>query len=85
MDKLIEVARQRVRDMGYINSINLAGWLCAWTYSNGTWEEKWDLTEIMIQVPCSDIHVVEYTNWEVKDYRIKDLFYYNPHGEDNES
>jgi len=37
-----------------------------------------DYERVLSCLPCNDIHVVEYTNTQVAEYRVKDLYYYNP-------
>ena len=73
-EKLIEDARQLIRKQGFLKSIDLMLRLnIARKYPEVNVSNLFDC------LPCEDVHRVEYTNCYVEDFRVKDLFYYNPH------
>lgn len=73
--EFVENIRQEIREEGFMSATKLAG-----VIAQRTKEFKVNAggDEVMSQIPCEDIHVIEYANWLTKDYRLKDLYYFRP-------
>jgi hypothetical protein len=85
MQKAVELARHWIRANGYMPAIKIATELAKQRAfiplgsKKSEIEEITDIGAFCDAIPCADIHRVEYTNISVAEYRVKDLFYYNPH------
>jgi len=75
-EQFIEHMRQEIREEGFLSVMKLAARIVLRARENGF--ESMDYERVLSELPCDDIHVVEYTNSQVADYRVKDLYYYNP-------
>ena len=72
-------ARARIKSVGYISAIDLASYLMSCTVELGRLSGWSGPSEEFFDTLCyGGIHRVSYTNELVEDYRLKDLFYYNP-------
>jgi hypothetical protein len=82
MMDLIERLRAYVRDEGFVPAVRLAmkavelGWVMGEDVTHGHIEPL-----MQAVAEAKDIHTVEYTNSTVSEYRVKDLYYFNPHKE----
>lgn len=83
--KLIDSARDEIRKKGYMNAIEAAiffhrkysDYLVTITSANAARLHK-NIEQLLEQIPCSDIHSVNYTSKEVEEFRVKTLYYYLP-------
>lgn len=74
-EQFVEHMRQEIREEGYMTAIKMAARVVLRAKEcdfNGDYER------VFAELPCEDIHVVEYTNLFVAEYRVKDLYYFNP-------
>lgn len=80
MSELIYKLRDYVREEGFVPAVTLAmkavefGWIMGEDVSHGHIEPL-----LQAVAEAKDIHTVEYTNSTVSEYRVKDLYYFNPH------
>ena len=73
--EFVENIRQEIREEGFMSAVQLAA-----VVVNRAREFSVNANpiEVIGQIPCADIHHVEYANWLTKDYRRKDLYYFHP-------
>ena len=74
--EFIENVRQDVREEGFMSAVKLAVRIVERARDFNP--PHIDPHNILPRIACEDIIKVEYCNWTTKDYRRKDLFYYNP-------
>ena len=79
MAELINRLREYVRDEGFVPAVRLASKAVelGWVMGEDVSHEHIDLL-MQAVAEAKDIHVVEYTNSMVSEYRVKDLYYFNP-------
>jgi len=82
-EQFVEHIRQEIREEGFMSAMKLAARIVLRAREKEL--EGLDYERVLSALPCEDIHVVEYTNSQVSDYRVKDLYYYNPHEQDNDA
>ena len=70
---MIEQIRQYIRDRGFASAMAITLEIIQKATPSAVDSDWYD------QIACDDIHRVEYTNSLVAAYRVKDLFYFNPH------
>ena len=79
-ERIIEQLLDSIRAEGYVSAMNLAMKSVEFTEAVDIKTEWPDVKRLLNDVGSSPgIHVVEYTNITVSDYRLKDLYYFNPH------
>ncbi len=76
-DDIIEVVREMIRERGFMGALELAVAITCMKHKENI-KVSLDVVDLLEEICCADIHSVEYTNKEVLDYRVKDLFYFNP-------
>jgi len=75
-EEFVDNIRQEIREEGYMAATMLAGRIVVWAKEHGL--EGLDYEKVIAELPCQDIHTVEYANSQTVDYRRKDLYYFNP-------
>lgn len=76
---VVEHARHTVRIYGFMSASQLSVEVISFIHENkDSFVESVECLNVLDNLKCDDIHSVEYTNSVVKDYRVKDLFYFNP-------
>jgi len=77
-DKIIEKAREIIREQGFCSASELIVDLVIWCAENDMKHNN--IVPLLEFVPSEEdgIHSVEYANEGTKSFRRKDLFYYNP-------
>lgn len=76
---VVEHARNTVRIHGFMSASQLSVEVISFIHENkDSFVESVECLNVLGGLQCDDIHRVEYTNSVVKDYRVKDLFYFNP-------
>ena len=80
LDSFVEEARNVIREVGYMSAVELVGSIstamCDEQQHHG--DLDFGAVEVVTNVPCDDIKVVEYATAMTESYRRKDLFYYSP-------
>ncbi len=77
---IIEKDRDMIREKGFYSAVELVLELVAYCTKEGIPPSQFsdDITKILDDIVCDDIHSVEYANKATEDHKRKDLFYYNP-------
>ncbi|HEC72393.1 MAG: hypothetical protein ACTSW7_01425 [Candidatus Thorarchaeota archaeon] len=76
---LLNHARSLIRSSGFMSTIRLVTNLANFWYDESGERDKVDFIAIINKITDNkDYRCVEYTTEEVKDFRVKDLFYYMP-------
>ena len=77
-EKIIMDLQSYIRAEGHVTAIKLS--MRAVEFGIVSDMHNLDIDLVLDSVTkAPDIHVIEYTNSMVADYRVKDLFYFNPH------
>lgn len=75
-EQFVELIRQEIRDVGFMPNVKLAARIVIRANEEGVPDINYG--EVLSSLVCDDIHTVKYTNSHVAEYRVKDLYYYNP-------
>lgn len=80
MTEVIKQMRDFVRKEGYVSAMTLAMQGVDIGHCLGE-DVDFEHLELLLTAVAEapDIHVTEYTNSTVADFRVKDLYYFNPH------
>lgn len=73
--EFIENIRQEIREDGFITAIKLTSVV---VIRAKEFKVDCNLLEVIEQLPCDDIRIMEYATWLTKDRRRKDLYYFIP-------
>ena len=75
-EEFVKSIRQEIREDGFMAASKLVVRIVDLAMELDV--EIPDAVEVLAEIPCEDIHVQEYANWMTKEYRRKDLYYFNP-------
>lgn len=75
-EKFVDNIRQEIREEGYMAATKIAVRIVVWAKEHGL--EIPDYEKVIAELPCQDIHTIEYANSQTVEYRRKDLYYFNP-------
>ena len=75
-DEFVDNIRQEIREEGYMAATKLAARIVVRAEERDL--KGLDYERVLTELPCQDIHVLEYANSITVEYRRKDLYYFNP-------
>lgn len=75
-EKVINWTKSRIQKSGFISGNELAFDIAEYIGENKYQVSAMDVMESLKQ--CEGIHSIEYTTSSIENYRVRDLFYYNP-------
>jgi hypothetical protein len=80
--RLIKEARRYIKEYGFRSAAEIVSHCTAFAYETNLFDKypegRTRSPSWIEEIPCDDIHTVEYANKQTEQYRRKDLFYYNP-------
>ena len=74
-DEFVNHMRQEIREEGFLSAMQLVSRMTVREKECGVF---FDCLDVLKEMPCDDIKVVEFANSITAAYRRKDLYYFSP-------